>query len=104
LAGKRIAVSRTGVAKVKLNCLGSLTCAGILKAVAKKRTWRTDRVLGAVSFTIAGGSSARLTLRINQAGRALLRGAGGHRQTRLTVVPRGPLAMSNFWVELVARS
>jgi streptogramin lyase len=104
LASKRIAVSRTGIAKIRLNCFGSLTCTGILRALAKKRAWRADRVLGAVPFTIAGGSSTFLTLRINRAGRALLREAGGHRQTRLTVVPKGPLVMSNFWVELVARS
>lgn len=104
LATKRIAVSRTGIAKVKLNCLGSLTCTGTLRAVAKKRSWRADRVLGAVPFSIAGGSSAVLNLRINRAGRALLREAGGRRQTRLTVVPKGPLAIPNFRVELVARS
>jgi streptogramin lyase len=101
---KRIAVSRTGIAKVKLNCLGSLPCTGILRAVAKKRSWRADRVLGAVPFTIAGGSSALLTLRINRAGRMLLREAGGHRQTRLTVLPKGPLAISTFWVELFTRA
>ncbi|MEX2106528.1 MAG: hypothetical protein WD810_06475 [Solirubrobacterales bacterium] len=104
LASKRIAVSRTGIAKVKLNCLGSLTCTGILRAVAKKRSWRADRLLGAAPFSIAGGSSAVLTLRINRAGRALLREAGGRRQTRLTVLPKGPLAIPNFWVELIARS
>lgn len=104
LTSKRIAVSRSGIAKVKLDCLGTLTCAGVLKAVAKKHSWRADRVLGAESFSIAGGSSAVLTLRINRAGRALLREAGGHRQTRITVVPKGPLAISNFWVELIARS
>jgi streptogramin lyase len=104
LTSKRIVVSRNGTAKVQLNCLGSLTCAGILKAVAKKRVWRADRVLGTVPFAIAGGSSTLLTLRLNRAGRALLREAGGHRQTRLTVLPTGLLANSNFWVELVARS
>jgi streptogramin lyase len=104
LSKKRIAVSRSGIAKVKLDCLGTLTCAGILKAVAKKRSWRADRVLGTAPFSIAGGSSAVLALRINRAGRALLREAGGRRQTRLTILPKGPMVTSNFWVELIGRS
>jgi streptogramin lyase len=104
LTNKRIAVSRSGIAKVKLRCLGTLTCAGILRAVAKKRSWRADRVLSAAPFSIAGGSYAVLTLRFNRAGRALLREAGGRRQTRLTVVPKGPLAIPNLRVELIARS
>jgi streptogramin lyase len=104
LTGKRIAVGRSGIAKVKLDCLGTLTCAGILKAVAKKRSWKADRVLGAVPFSIGGGSSAVLNLRINRAGRALLREVGGHRQTRFTILPQWPLAISSFWVELIARA
>jgi streptogramin lyase len=103
ISSERIAVSRKGIAKVKLDCLGTLICAGILKAVAKKRSWRADRVLGAAPFSIAGGSSVVLTLRINKTGRELLRQAGGRRQTRLTVTPKGPLAIPNFWVDLVAQ-
>lgn len=104
LTSKRIAVSRSGIARVRLDCLGTLACTGVLRAVARRRSWRADRVIGTAPFSIAGGSSALLSLRINRAGRALLREAGGHRQTRLTVVPKGPLAISNFWVELIARS
>ena len=104
LTSKRIAVSHSGIAKVKLDCLGTLTCAGILQAVARKRSWRADGVLGAAPFSIAGGSAAVLNLRINRVGRTLLRKAGGRRQIRLTVVPKGSLAIPNFWVELVARS
>ena len=101
LASKRVSVTRAGIAKVRLSCLGSLACKGILKAVAKKRSWRADRLLGAAPFSIAGGSSALLTLHVNRAGRALLRESGGRRQARITIRLNGPLAISNFWVELV---
>ena len=102
-SGRRIAVGPTGNASVKLHCLGSLPCAGVLKLVVKKPAWAADRVIAAAPFSIVGGTAERVRLRIDRTGRSLLREAGGRRPARLTVLPRGALLLSTYPVKLIAR-
>lgn len=103
LDGRRIVFNSSGVAAVRLICVGTLPCGGALRAVAKKRGWRADRRIGAGSFSIAGNSSEQVRLRLNRQGRALLREAGGKRPARIAPGPGGPLTMTTYPVTLISR-
>ena len=95
---RRIVVNRSGLARVKLTCVGAITCTGLLKIHVRKPVWKVERTLGEAPFSIAPGTSARLTVQIDKAGRMLLRQTG-RRSARLTV--SGVLMPAGYPVKLI---
>lgn len=95
LASRAIPVQRKGWAAVKLSCRGTVKCAGILKLVAKTRP-RKKRHLGkteiiAISkFAVAPNTTAIIELKLNAAGRSLLKATHGRLGASLTVMETSP--------------
>jgi hypothetical protein len=110
LTGTHITVQGSGVALVKLECVGEATCAGKLtltakstiKAKSKKAMTRTVTI-GTVAFSIPGDETATVKLKLNGTGRALLgadRGRLGGSLEVLELAP-GPAQRETAGVQLV---
>ncbi len=84
LDGANIPVHASGVAVAKLVCDGSSTCKGTLtlsvrEAVKAKHGKKTSRSvkIGSEDFSISAGKTASVDVRLNSAGRSLLRSRHG---------------------------
>ena len=91
LLATSITVRPGGKARVRLQCRGQATCRGRLALIATRRvrvdgrtTLRNVRI-GRASFAVAAGRTALVDMRLNAAGRGLLRAAHGRLRARLTI-------------------
>jgi hypothetical protein len=95
LAGTSVAVQRDGVALVKLHCRGSKNCTGKLalstqatsRAKGKKKRAIT---LGTAKFSIAAGQTATVKVKLDAAGRGLLKAAHERLAARLAILVLAP--------------
>ncbi len=99
LASTGIAVQSDGMTVVKLDCKGSASCEGKLtlsaqatsKAKGKKKHTLT---IGTAVFSIAAGMTTTVKVKLNAAGRGLLRADHGRLVARLTILQSAPSAHS----------
>jgi len=105
LIGTSIAVQANGTASVKVGCGGSAVCHGRLTLSTKdtvdvkgKQTLRTVPI-GAASFSVAGGRSKTIRIKLGPVGRGLL-SSHGHLSARLSIVKLEP-APRQSWVKAV---
>jgi hypothetical protein len=103
LAGTHITVQSSGVALVKLECIGEATCDGKLiltarvtikakgKRKATKRAVAIHTVtMGTVSFSIPGDETTAVKIKLDAAGRALLSTDHGRLSTSLALLELAP--------------
>ncbi len=102
LASTTVTTQSNGTASVALSCAGTSTCSGTLTLTAtegsahasaakarrggkgKKRRSGTTTI-GTAHFTIAPGKTTTITVKLNAAGRALLKAHHGHLNATLTI-------------------
>jgi trypsin len=91
LLATSITVRHGGTARVRLQCRGQATCRGRLALTATRRvridgrmTLRNERI-GVASFVVAAGRTDLVNVRLNAAGRGLLRAAHGRLRARLAI-------------------
>jgi hypothetical protein len=96
LVGTTVAVKTSGKASVKVACRGSAACHGKLTLTAKssvevkgKQTVRTIPI-GTASFSIPGGGSRTVQIKLGPVGRGLLGTGHGHLSARLAIVKVEP--------------
>jgi len=93
LLSSRIAVQPHDLALFKLRGSGAARCAGKLKLTVRrkvsKRKYKT-KVIGAASFSIAPGKSVAVKVKLNAAGRALLKAGHGRLGASLLLVKSSP--------------
>jgi Trypsin len=96
LAGTSIAVNSNGEGSVKLECRGAAKCKGKLTLTAKssvevkgKPTVRTVPV-GSASFSVAGGGTKTVKIKLGSVGRGLLGSGHGRLSARLAIVKLEP--------------
>ena len=96
--GKRFSVNSHGRALVKLRGTGAGRCAGKLTlrvkiaqsvAIGHKRAYRL-RAIGTVSFAIGAAQTRTFAIKLNAAGRTLLRAGHGRLNTSLLIVSSSP--------------
>jgi hypothetical protein len=95
LVSSTIATRAGGRATIRLACKGSASCAGRLRLTARRPATRTRRagkasVVARKAFMIEPGRTARVAIRLNARGRALLRAAHAHLTATLTVLATSP--------------
>jgi hypothetical protein len=88
-SGSSVAVRRGGIAAIKFTCTGVSTCSGklmleITRTARGRRTKTTTIATG--SFSIPAGRTVIVTLKLNAAGRALLKAHHGRLSSRLKIV------------------
>jgi hypothetical protein len=96
---------------VGLTCTGTATCEGTLtlaaKGAAKNKRARVSKVttIGKAKFSIAGGKSATIKVKVNAAGRALLKAHHGKLTATLTITKSSPspASMAHKTVHLVQK-
>lgn len=111
LDGSILMLQRSHDALVKLGCTGDAACTGKLTLTAisttgKGRSRHTKKqTIGTASFSIPPGKTATITLALNSAGRALLKGDHGPQGVSLTVLKRSPApsATHTYTVHLAQR-
>jgi hypothetical protein len=94
LRGRRLRVRRRG-RRVRLRvdfASSESACTGRVRISARRRGGRRGRTLGRTSFSVAGGASRRVTVRLTRAGRRALR---RRRKLRVIVVARGRTSWDN---------
>jgi hypothetical protein len=96
LVGTSVPVQSNGTASVKIDCRGVATCHGKLTLTAKssvevkgKQTVRTIPI-GTASFSIPGGGSRTVQIKLGPVGRGLLGTGHGHLSARLAIVKVEP--------------
>jgi Trypsin len=98
LAGTHITVQSSGVALMKLECIGTETCNGKLtltakrtvKAKGKKKGSERTVTIGTVSFSIPGDETMAVKLELNSTGRALLKADHGRVSASLELLELAP--------------
>jgi hypothetical protein len=93
LTATNVAVQSSGMALVKLNCVGivgthgmlTLTAKGTVRATGKKKRARTVTI-GTGSFSIAGDETKTVKVDLNAAGRALLSTNHGRLSADLSII------------------
>jgi hypothetical protein len=99
LANTSIAVQSNGTAFVRLNCLGIANCRGKLRLRAKstieakgaKGENKARPVsIGTVSFSISGDETKTVKVKLDAAGRALLKADRGHASASLQILELAP--------------
>jgi hypothetical protein len=98
LRGVGLAVLSTGWAKAKLLCTAPGGCHGKLvllvkgpaKAKDRKRSATHALTIATTDFTLSGGALKTIKLKLNAAGRALLRADHGHLAATLEIVALAP--------------
>lgn len=94
LAGTRVATTASGEAAVELTCTGTGTCSGKLtltaKSTSKKGRKAKMETIGTAAFSIAPGKTATINLRLNAAGRALLKADRGRFRASLELLELAP--------------
>ena len=96
LLATSIAVQGNGTASVKVDCQGIATCHGKLTLSTKntvdikgKQTLRTVPI-GTASFSVPGGRSKTVSIKLGPVGRVLLSTAHGHLSAKLSIVKLEP--------------
>ncbi len=95
LVSRAITVQRNGRAAVKLSCKGTVKCAGSLKLTTKTRPRKRrhpgkTEIIATSKFAVAPDTTATIELKLNAAGRSLLKAAHGRLDASLTVVETSP--------------
>ncbi len=94
LAGTRLATTAGGEAAVELTCTGTGRCSGKLTLTAKSRSKNGRKAkmesIGTVAFSIAPGKTATINLKLNAAGRALLKADRGRFNASLALLELAP--------------
>lgn len=95
LVGRAITVQRNGRAAVKLSCGGTVKCAGILKLTVKARPRKkrhpgNAEIIAISKFTVAPHKTTVIELKLNRAGRSLLKAAHGRLSALLTIIKTSP--------------
>jgi hypothetical protein len=98
LASTHITVQRSGVALVKLECVGEETCRGKLTLSAKiatkakggKPATKRNVAIGTVSFSIEGEEAKTVKVNLDAAGRALLDSDRGRLTAGLAILELAP--------------
>jgi hypothetical protein len=98
LASTHITVQRSGVALVKLECVGEETCRGKLSLSAKiatkakggKPATKRNVAIGTVSFSIEGEETKTVKVNLDAAGRALLDTNRGRLTAGLAILELAP--------------
>jgi hypothetical protein len=90
-----ITVQRNGRAAVKLSCMGKVKCAGSLKLTTKTRPRKKrhpgkTEIIAISKFAVAPDTTAIIELKLNAAGRSLLKAAHGRLGASLTVMESSP--------------
>jgi len=88
IAGIKIAVTRAGLALVRLDCTGGLACRGKLKLEATHPVHGRSRLdsIGGASFSITKSRVTAVKIQLNALGRKLLTAAHGHLNVRLALI------------------
>ena len=92
LGGSNLTVQSNGSVLVKLHCGGSTSCRGKITLLVKRTTAvkhkrRSSTVsVGTASFTISGGHSATVKIKLSSLGRGLLGAAHGRLSAKLSLV------------------
>jgi hypothetical protein len=98
LRGRRLRARRGSRVRVRLAFSSSESeCSGKVRIAARRRGGRTGRILGRGRFSVSGGKSRLVTLRLTRAGRRSLR---RHRKLKVILVARGRTSWDNA---LIAR-
>lgn len=98
LSKKAIAVQANGTAFVPLDCTGTATCQGTVTLTAsgpgapkaKRARLSKTTTIGRARFAIAAGKTATVKVKLNAAGRALLKAHHGKLTTTLTITKSLP--------------
>jgi len=95
LVSSAVTVQRSGRALVKLSCTGTVKCAGSLKLTTKTRSRKKrhpgkTETIAISKFAIASDTTVTIGLKLNAAGRALLKAAHGRLGATLTVLETSP--------------
>jgi hypothetical protein len=94
LDGIRVATTASGEAAVELACAGTERCSGKLTLMAKSRSKKGRKAklqtIGRAVFSIAPGKTATSKLKLNAAGRALLKTDHGRFSASLAVLELAP--------------
>ncbi len=107
LAGTRIVTTAGGEAAVELTCTGTGTCSGKLTLAAKSRSKKGRKAkmetIGTAVFSIAPGKTAAIDVKLNAAGRALLKADRGRFSASLALLELapGPQGTKNETVRIV---
>jgi hypothetical protein len=90
LDGSNLGV-RGGVATVKLSCSGAATCVGKVTLTVKIKPKKAKaETIGTASFSIPAGEAKLIKIKLEAAGRALLRAAHGHLGAALKIAKESP--------------
>jgi hypothetical protein len=102
---KTAAVSKRGVASLKLTCVGG-TCGGKLKLTAatekKGKGKPVTLAIGSTSYALGAGKSTTVTVKLTAAGRAVLAAAASHKLVATVAVTPRTGAKSTAKVTLAA--
>ncbi len=95
LVSPAITVQRNGRAAVKLSCRGTVKCAGSLRLATKTRARKKrhpgkTEIIAISKFAVAPDTTAIIELKLNAAGRSLLKAAHGRLGASLTVMETSP--------------
>jgi ribosomal protein S6E (S10) len=92
LAGTGIAVQSDGMALVTLGCKGGESCGGKLTLSAQAKSKKKRAItLGTAGFSIAAGKTATVKVKLNVAGRGLLKAVHGRLAAHLTILKLTPV-------------
>ncbi len=95
LVSRAITVQRNGRAAVKLSCTGTVKCVGSLELTTKTRPRKKrhpgkTEIIAISKFAVAPDTTAIIELKLNAAGRSLLKAAHGRLSASLTVMETSP--------------
>jgi hypothetical protein len=95
LVSRAITVRRHGRAAVKLSCRSTVKCVGSLKLTTKTRPRKKrhpgkTEIIASSKFAVAPDTTAIIELKLNAAGRSLLKAAHGRLGASLTVMETSP--------------
>ena len=98
LSDATVTTQSNGKAAVTLTCTGTATCGGTMtltakgvKKIAKRALKRAKTTtIGTATFSIPAGKSATVAVKLNSAGRALLRADHGRLRATLTITKSSP--------------
>ena len=95
LVSRVITVRRNGRAAVKLSCRGTAKCAGILKLTVKTRPRKKrhpgkPEIIAISKFAVAPHTTAVIELKLNRAGRSLMKATHGRLSASLTIMETAP--------------
>ena len=96
LSATSLTVQANGQTAIKLTCTGTATCSGKLTLTVKRTTGKGKKKhtktesIGTATFSVPADGVATIKLRLNAAGRALLKAAHGRLNATLELVKSSP--------------